>query len=319
MKNSNSNKNRDADVSTTAAQTTKTASEVERKPDGTITFQLTIPKARVSTAYKKAVSDAIKETEIKGFRKGKAPGKLVVEQVGKQRLYTDALKTLLPEVYGQAVNQLKISPITSPRVEPESLEEGKNWRLKVTVAERPKIDLGDYKKSVSAALASSKIWVPGKGEPTSAPSAPADKHGAQQQQSTDEKLSRVYDALISSISLTIPQFLIEEEVHRQLSQLVQQLERLNLTVDQYLVSLGKTSDNLREEYQAQAERTLKLELILNEVAQDLNVKVSDQEVTELIKAVGNEKLKEKLDTPTERATIRASLRKRKVLDQLLRM
>jgi len=62
---------------------------------------------------------------------------------------------------------------------------------------------------------------------------------------------------------------------------------------------------------------LKLELILNEIAQDLKIQVSDQEIDSLIQSVGDEKLRESLKTPSERSGIRSTLRKRKVLDTLL--
>ena len=307
------------DKTKATTKTVKTTSDVERKPDGTATFKLTIPKENVATAYKKALEEAVKITEIEGFRKGKAPEHRVAERVGKQKLYTQTLQHLLPVVYAKAVNALSLKPITSPRVEPESLEEGQDWHLKVTVAEKPDIRLGDYKKAATAALTSGKIWVPGKDAQPQTQGAPTDTNASQPQQSTDERISKVFEALLSSIEITPPEMLVEDEVNRQLSRMVQQLEKLNLTVDQYLASLGKTSQELRKEYRQQAERTLKLELILNEIAEDMKVSVADQEVDEMIKAVGDEKLRRSLDTPTERTAIRASLRKRKVIDNLLRM
>jgi len=303
------------DKGTTMAQPKSSTSDLKKTPDGAVQFTVHIPQIDVKPEYQKILEETVRETELKGFRKGKAPNKLVEEHIGKQKLYTSVLQHLLPGVYAKAVKELNLFPISNPRVEPVSMEEEKDWTLTVTVAEKPHINLGNYKKVVSDALASSKIWVPGKGEPATISDKNKQEKGSSK--STDEKLAKVFAALLESIQFQLPAFLLEEEVNRELSRLIEQIEKLNLTIDQYLSSLGKTSDQLRSEYTQQAERTLKLELILNEIAQDLKIQVSDQEIDSLIQSVGDEKLQESLKTPSERSGIRSTLRKRKVLDTLL--
>lgn len=315
MKNTKT-KNKSPKAST---KTQPKVSGLEKKPDGTITFKLTIAKQKVAIAYKKAVTIAVSESEIKGFRKGKAPESRVIELIGKQKLYTEALKLLLPSAYSDIVKKLKLAPITSPRIEPESLEESKDWELKVTLAEKPEITLGDYKKAVSAALASSKIWIPGKDTTPPTSGTKTTNKEDKTQDSTEEKLSKVFEALLSSATLKLPKFLLEEEINRQLARLVQQIEKLNLTIEQYVSSLGKNIEQLKSEYNQQAERTLKLEFILNEIAQEQKVTVEDAEVQAVINAVGDEKLRKSLDNPSERTAIHANLRKRKVIESLLRL
>ena len=303
------------DKGSTMAQPKSNASDLKKTPDGSVKFTLYIPKTDVETEYQHVLEETVRATELKGFRKGKAPNNLVEEHFGKQKLYTSVLQHLLPAVYAKAVKELNLFPISNPKVEPVSVEEDKDWTLTVTVAEKPRIDLGNYKKAVSDALASSKIWIPGKGEPATISEKNREKKGSSQ--SADEKLAKVFAALLESIKFQLPAFLLEEEVNRELSRLIEQIEKLNLTIDQYLSSLNKTSAQLRSEYSQQSERTLKLELILNEIAQDLKIQVSDQEIDSLIQSVGDEKLRESLKTPSERSGIRATLRKRKVLDTLL--
>lgn len=286
-------------------------SNLERKPDSTATFTLTIPKEKVKKGYQKALSIATQQAQLKGFRKGKAPASLVEKELGKQKLYTQALQHLLPEAYAEAAKSLSLKPISGPRIEPEKLEEDHDWQLKVTVAEKPDIKLGDYKKIVSGAKSADKIWVPGKDQD---PSLKGEK-----KQSTEELISKVLDTLLQNIQFTLPEFLIDEEVNRLLSQLLDQIQKLGMNLDQYLASLNKTSEQLRKEYRDQAERSLRLELILNEISDDLKITVEKKEIDDLIQAVGDEKLKKKLNTPSERIAVRASLRKRKVIDALLKL
>jgi FKBP-type peptidyl-prolyl cis-trans isomerase (trigger factor) len=287
--------------------------KVERKNDGTIVISLTIPWKTVEEGYKKAIAEYKKNLEIKGFRKGKAPDNLVIEEVGKQKLYTQTLQIILPDAYAAAVKSENLQPITNPKIEAKKIEEGSDWELSVTTAERPKFELGDYKKVVSDVKAVEKIWVPGT-------EAETGKKREKPEESLEKRLGKIFDALIENIKITLPAYLIEEQVNQDLSRLVSQLERLGLTLDQYLLSLKKTAENLRAEYQSQAERTLKLEFILSEIANDQKITVFEEEVDELIDKVGDEKLKSKLkSSAVERASIRESLRKRKVTDELLKL
>jgi FKBP-type peptidyl-prolyl cis-trans isomerase (trigger factor) len=255
----------------------------------------------------------VKEEEVKGFRKGKAPAKLVEEKVGKQKLYTKTIQKMVPDLYLEVITRHKLQPISTPKFDIEEAKEKSDWKLKVTIAEKPEIILGNYKKFVSAALASSKIWVPGK-ENTS-----TKKDENERKQSTEEQISKVFDALLTNIKFDVSKFLIEEEINRQLSQLLSQIQRLGLTLDQYLASINKSVDTLKGEYRNQADKNLRLELILNEIAGDLKIKVEDAEIDKLISSVGDQKLRDNLKKPQEKVNIRASLRKRKVLDALLKM
>lgn len=297
---------------------TPSFSNVLIKPDGSVTFTATIPESQVKVAYNMVLTETVKHTELKGFRKGKAPSERVEKAIGKTRLYTEVLKKLLPEIYRQSVAKLGITPITSPRIETKSLEEGKDWVLSMTTAQKPEFSLGDYRRAVSAALSVSRIWVPGKENGAGTPGQPDANAQSSAKAPTDEKLAKIFDALLAAVKIDLPEFLVEDEVSHNLSHLISQLQKLNLTVDQYLASLGKTSEQLRDEYRTQARDTLKIELILDAIAQDMRITISDEEVDALIMKVGDEKLRQTMNTPSERAGLRSTLRKRKVLDALMR-
>lgn len=297
----------------------QTTAQPTKKPDGTVIFTLSIPKETVAREYQNVLQDAIKTAEVSGFRKGKAPAQIVEEKIGKQKLYTEVLKHVLPEAYTQKVKELQLKPIANPKIEPQNLDEGKDWSLTVTIAEKPQFSLGNYRKSVSDALASTKIWVPGKAEPSPQPGESEQSKNSHTQPSTDEKLTKVFVGLLSSIPITLPEILVEDALTHSLSHLIDQLQRLGLTLDQYLASLGKTSQQLHAEYRGRAEEELKLELILNEIGNDLGITVKGDEIDQLINAVGDEKLRDRLKTPEQRPSIAVSLRKRKIIDALLKM
>ena len=67
-------------------------SALNRLDNGTLELTITIPWTKVSEAYQKVLTDSALEINIKGFRKGKAPLKMVEEKLGKQHLSKKPLK-----------------------------------------------------------------------------------------------------------------------------------------------------------------------------------------------------------------------------------
>ena len=82
--------------------------------------------------------------------------------------------------------------------------------------------------------------------------------------------------------------LIDEEVNARLSQVLDRIEKLGLTLEGYLKSVGKTPDSLRAEYEIQAKDAISMELILNEVANQEKIEVTEKEIDEFIKTTGED-------------------------------
>lgn len=282
-------------------------SALNKQTDGTLELTITISQKRVAAGYEKALDQSVKETEVKGFRKGKAPRKKVEEKIGKTKIYEEVLKALIPEVYVEAVKEQNLKPIINPQISVVSLQEDKDWQIKAVTCELPQVDLRDYKGEIKKALASEKIWVPGK-----------DKEEKTEEKES-ERLGKIFQVLLKTIKIQIPELLIQEEVNRMLSRLIDQTGRLGLTVEQYLASIAKTSDQLRQEYRQQAEESLKLELILSAIADKEKVQISNSEVQKMIDAAPDEGAKKAVDTPTQRAYLRQLLRKRKAIDILTKL
>jgi len=82
---------------------------------------------------------------IPGFRKGKAPRKIIELNYGEGIFYEDALNIILPQAYEEAVESLELEPVDSPEVDIEQLEKGKPVILKIEVTVKPEVKLGNYK------------------------------------------------------------------------------------------------------------------------------------------------------------------------------
>lgn len=88
----------------------------------------------------------------------------------------------------------------------------------------------------------------------------------------------VVDAVVDRATVEVPEALAEEELTGMMAELRQQIERQGLPYDKYLEHLGKTEDDLRKEHRDQAERRVKMSLVLNAVQDAEGITPTDQQI-----------------------------------------
>ena len=282
-------------------------------PQKTFELEFSIPWIKVKKAYDQTLEHLTKTAKISGFRAGKAPKDLVEKSIDQGKLYGEVINQLLPVSYAKAVTDHKLKPAVAPKVNIIKAEPNEPWQFKATSCELPQIELGDYAKLVKGALAKDKIWTPEKGAPFQAKSTDAKKPELTETQ----KFNLIAKALLDGIKIDLPDLLISNERDRLLSRLLDQVNKLGLTIEQYAQSNGKTVESLKQEQHLTAENTLKIELILQAIAEAKKFKAEDKEIDKMIAQSGDEKIKKQLNTPQERAYIASVLRKRQVIDYLI--
>ena len=82
---------------------------------------------------------------IPGFRKGKAPRKMIEQMYGKEVFYEDAANALIPDAYEKAMEECTEEIVSSPKVDVVQLEAGKPFIFTAEVALKPEVTLGKYK------------------------------------------------------------------------------------------------------------------------------------------------------------------------------
>ena len=97
-------------------------------------------KAAVNNAFKREG----KKYAIPGFRKGKAPRHMIEKMYGSDTFHYDAVNDLFPEAYEAAVKEAKIDVVGRPDPEVVSMSEADGVVLKVKVAVKPEVELGEY-------------------------------------------------------------------------------------------------------------------------------------------------------------------------------
>jgi FKBP-type peptidyl-prolyl cis-trans isomerase (trigger factor) len=268
---------------------------LDRQEDGTIKLSITVPWATVKKAKEVAMQAYLASAQLPGFRKGKAPKKLVEENIDQDHLREEVLRKLLPEGYVEALKEHNLKPILNPKIHVQKLEDNKDWTFEAFTAEAPEITLGDYKKAVKNVTAKSKIVVPGKEQ------VPA-------------SLEDIAKAILEIAKVRIPKIIIEQEVDRLLAQTLDEVKRLGLTLDQYLASTGRNTEALRQEYEKKAENDIKLEFLLQKIAEDEKIVVEDKEIDEAITQAKTDAEKQNLQN--NRYLLASIIRQQKTLDFL---
>lgn len=95
-----------------------------------------------------AITDAYKRTKdqfsINGFRKGKAPRKIIESHYGKDIFYDEALNDMLRTGYPEAITELELETIDQPKVDTPEIKDGEPVVLTIKVELSPEIDMKDY-------------------------------------------------------------------------------------------------------------------------------------------------------------------------------
>ena len=109
------------------------------------TLKITAPAAEVNAGYKKAVQKIAVQANIPGFRKGKAPRAIIEMHYGKEAVKQEAFEIVANKAYSEALDQEKLIPVSDPKVEESTFEEGKDMELTIKVTLKPEPELGEYK------------------------------------------------------------------------------------------------------------------------------------------------------------------------------
>lgn len=293
--------------------------EIEKLPRKTVKFKITLAKEKVAQTREHVIDEMVKEVEIPGFRKGLAPRSLTEPKLDEAAVRGQIINHLIPQAYDQAVKESLVKPIILPKIEVLSFEAGADLVFSATTAEAPEISLGNYKEKLSTLnslprrqagqLSTSKTILGPDGQPLSKPDEEKDAEA--------EKINQIFEILLETSTIDVPELLVEDELNRMLGRLLEQVNRLGISLDQYLQSVGKTVESLKGEYRQMAEKNIKLEFLLLNVARQEEIKVEESEISATIEATPDQKSRQDLAKAENRVYLESILLKNKVVQKLL--
>lgn len=110
-----------------------------------VTMTMEVPQEEVKKAVEKAYHKLASQVNVPGFRKGKAPRKVLEARLGKEAIMDEVFEILATPAYSQALQEQRIDPVGRPEVEVVTLKEDEPFVFKATVVAKPEVVLGQYK------------------------------------------------------------------------------------------------------------------------------------------------------------------------------
>ena len=118
---------------------------VEKISSNKVKISFDIDAAKFDEAMGKAFLKVRGHVNIPGFRKGKAPRKMIENMYGEGVFYDEAFELIFDEVYGPAVEEHKIEVVDRPNIDIQQIGTGKNLQFTCEVFVTPEVTLGQYK------------------------------------------------------------------------------------------------------------------------------------------------------------------------------
>lgn len=332
---------------------------IVKQPKNVVEVQISASWDSIQPTWDSTLQKMSQEVEISGFRKGLAPLNLVEQQINTKlqdevlknvmpQLLVEALKEtdivpidypnyqLVSFVKGQGV-QFRAIITNRPTVSVGS--------YKALKAPRPQIKPVTEDEVTKVLEDLFKRWQskqPLVGAPTAngTTSVPNDEFakgmGAKDLNDLKEQIKKDLDqqvkynneldyeeAILQEVekitTVEIPDILIQDELNRMLVSLQRRVADMGLLMEDYLKGQGKSLDQIKTEWKPQAEKNVKMELGLAEVARQENVVITDTELQAEIDKIQDAKIKQQFEYQEPRLQLRHSLRQVRTLELLKKL
>lgn len=117
---------------------------IQKLEDNKVELTITIPQTEVAKAYESAYKKLAQEVNIPGFRKGKAPRKIIESRLGAEAIKEEAENLLVNDSYRKALQQEHVEVVSYPSIDIIESDESKDMEFKAVVTVRPEVELGEY-------------------------------------------------------------------------------------------------------------------------------------------------------------------------------
>lgn len=121
------------------------AYKIEKISSNQVQLDFTVSAEKFSEAMQKAYLKLKNRINVPGFRKGKAPRKMIENMYTEAVFYDEALDIIIPEVYKEAIDAEKLEIVDKPDVDVKEIGSGKDLTFTLKVYVSPDVELGDYK------------------------------------------------------------------------------------------------------------------------------------------------------------------------------
>ena len=120
--------------------------QVEKLEKNMAKLTIEVPAEEFEKAIETAYQKNKGKINVQGFRKGKAPRKMIEKMYGASIFYEEAANSIIPTAYEKALGECEdLEIVSQPEIDVTQIESGKNFIFTAEVALKPEVTLGDYK------------------------------------------------------------------------------------------------------------------------------------------------------------------------------
>ena len=121
------------------------ATTVEKLENDTVRLTVDVPAHDVHHAVEHATNDLAASVKIPGFRPGKVPAPILVQRLGKERIYAEAVDSHISGWFWNAAARARVRPIAQPQFDYElPTEDSQDWQFRAIVPVQPKVEVADW-------------------------------------------------------------------------------------------------------------------------------------------------------------------------------
>lgn len=287
---------------------------VEKKPHAETVVSGILKTAQIDAHFGRAVDRFVRNIELPGFRKGKAPKERVLQEVGDVSIWREAAEAALRDELADILKSHSLVPILTPTVSLAATDAHVDVPFSITVVTAPTVEIKDYKASAAAALKKLEKLDPTK-ERTGALASLNTQVRAMLQKSDDTPItddeakkigfenvaalnhfidgeadkaveqfdaqrrrSAVAEHLLADATTVVPHVFIQEEARAMLETTKQEIARQGLPFNEYLSKRGKTEAEILDEMLPTAEKRVALDLVFAKIADTEKIKPDEKEL-----------------------------------------
>jgi len=120
--------------------------KVEKLENNIVQLEITVDAATFEAGIQKSYIKNGRRYEIHGFRKGKAPRKMIERMYGEGVFFEDAMEEVIPDAFEKAVEETKIDPVDRPEYDFQNPVAGEDLVFTAKVTVKPEVNVGAYTK-----------------------------------------------------------------------------------------------------------------------------------------------------------------------------
>jgi len=319
----------------------------EKRKNAQVSVTGTLSKDAIEKHSEKTLARIVREVELPGFRKGKAPVERVREYVGEKALWKEAAESALREELETILKDQEVAPIMPVSAGINMSEVGADAAFEILAIVAPTCSIDNYKQNAEKALAKLEPMDMAKEKEQAIAALKAQTRQMTQSDSetlTDDqakklgfenavalefflgeeadraikerevqrKRSAIAEALIEKGQCDMPHALVHQEASQLLEATKRDVAAQGMPFNEYLKHRGKTEEELRSELESPAEKRVALDILFAQISQAEKIAPDEKEEERLAHAL----VQQGVEHEAAHRYVRATVMREKVWDIL---